>query len=111
MEHLVRRLKTAMRNLGANIKPGAVKKAGKCIGIIQHICQVFENQTSRYRSSDHHSFPALGEDFKTILGEPEEGSVFVPQCKRQHASFSIQRGLMAKFSRQDLCVKIKKNTS
>ena len=109
MEHLVRRLKTAMRNLRANIKPSTVEKAGKCIGVVQHICQAFEQQTSKYLSSDHHSFPAFGNDFITVLKELEECSVFIPQCKRKHASFSIEHGLMEKLSKKDLRTKVETN--
>ena len=38
MEHLNRRLKTMMRNLGANIKPKSVKLAGRCINAVHHDC-------------------------------------------------------------------------
>lgn len=109
MEHLVRRLKTSMRHLGANIKLSTVEKAGKCIGSVQHVCQEFEAQTSRNSKSDHHTFPAFGQDFFTILKQLEDASVFIPQCKRQHASFTMERGLMERFSRKELSAKVNKN--
>lgn len=109
MEHLNRRLKTVLRYLGANINPSSVQKAGKSIGAVHHVCQIFEKQTSSCQSSDHHSFPAFGKDYYTILKELEEGNVFVPLCKRQHDSFKIKQGLMNKFSMEELAKKVKTN--
>ena len=109
MEHLNRRLKTAMRNLGANIKPRSIERAGKCIAAVHHVCEEFEEQTSSHHTSIHHPVPDFGKDFFTIVKALEEESVFVPKCKRQHASFNIQHGLMEKFTRDLLCTKIKKN--
>ncbi len=112
MEHLNRRLKIVLRNLGANITPKAVEKAGKSIRVIEQACKAFEEQTSSYHSSDHHPYPAFGKDFSTVLKELEDQSVFVPQCSRQHSTFEnrIKRGfLLNKLSKKVLLAKIKKN--
>ena len=46
MEHLNRRLKSAIRNMGANVKPSSIQKAGKVLACLLHICQTFEHQTA-----------------------------------------------------------------
>ena len=60
MEHLNRRLKTAMRNLGANINPRSIERAGKCIATVHHVREEFEEQTSSHHTSIHHPVPDLG---------------------------------------------------
>ena len=82
MEHLNRKLKTAMRNLGANTKRRPIERAGKCIAAVHHVCEVFEEQTSSHHTSIHHPVPDFGKNFFTIVKALEEESVFVPKCKR-----------------------------
>ena len=111
-EHLVRRIKMIERNLGANITPKSVEKAGKSIKVVEQVCTAFEDQTSSYHSSDSHPYPAFGKDFVTVLKELEDQSVFLPTCIRQHATFEkrIKRGfLMEKFTRKELITKVQKN--
>ena len=108
MEHLNRRLKTLMRNLGANINLKSVELAGKCISVVHHVCAAFEDQTSPFKPSDHHHLPAFGKDFETVLKVLEEENVFVPLCVRQHPSFkSTHHGLMQSLSREELIKKVK----
>ena len=38
MEHLNRKLKIMMQNLGSNITPTTVKRSAKALGIIEHVC-------------------------------------------------------------------------
>lgn len=99
MEHLNRRLKTVLRNLAANIKPSQVEKAGKSISAVQHVCEVFEAQTSPCQTSQHHPYPSFGKDFNTILKVLEEENVFTPSGKRQHKSFNFNCGLLAKLKK------------
>ena len=106
MEHLNRRLKIMMRNLGANIRPKSIEKAGRTIGIVQHVCHVFEEQTCSYKPSFHHPYPDFGKDFAQVLEVLEEVSVFTPQGNRQHPSYRSSRGLLQKFCRSDLLAKI-----
>ena len=87
MEHLNRRLKTVIRNMGANNKPARIEKAGKAIATVQHVCQVFEEQTTGKRHSDHHSFPSFGKDFESILKALQDENVFVKVSGRQHPTF------------------------
>ena len=41
MEHLNRRLKMVIRNQGGNVRPELIEKAGRCIGIVQHVCETY----------------------------------------------------------------------
>ena len=43
LEHLNRRLKTAMRNLASNIHPASIIRAAKSIGTVHQICEMFES--------------------------------------------------------------------
>ena len=95
-----------MRNLGANIRPKSIEKAGRTIGIVQHVCHVFEEQTCSYKPSFHHPYPDFGKDFAQVLEVLEEVSVFTPQGNRQHPSYRSSRGLLQKFCRSDLLSKI-----
>ena len=47
MEYLNGRLKTVIRSMGANVTPATIQKAGKAIAPVQHVCQIFEQQTAR----------------------------------------------------------------
>ena len=109
MEHLNRRLKMVLKNQGANIRPESVEKAGQCLGIVQHVCEMFEKQTSQYPTSQHHPYPSFNKDLNTVIDVLEEESVFIPTRKRQHASFKFETGLMAKLSKNELKRKIQKN--
>ena len=34
-----------IRGMGANVNPGSIQRAGKAIGTVQHVCEVFEAET------------------------------------------------------------------
>ena len=109
MEHLNRRLKIVLRNVGANITPKAVVKARKSIAVVQHVCHVFEEQTSRGSRSDHHPHPHFGKDFHTVLSTLEEEKVFSPLCECQHSTFNLKYFIMEKLSKKELLKKVKTN--
>jgi len=44
MEHLNKRLKVMMLNLGSNITPIAVKRGTKALENVNHICSKFEKE-------------------------------------------------------------------
>jgi hypothetical protein len=76
MEHLVRRLKMAMREkLGCQYQ-ACIPQSRRLLSVLAHLPSLRKPDIS-VQVLD--SFPALGEDFnlKTILRELEEGSVFV----------------------------------
>ena len=58
LEHLNRRLKTTLRNVGSNITDNSVNLAAESIAIVQHVCEQFERETSTSGpSSDKYSYP------------------------------------------------------
>ena len=91
-----------IKNLGANVYPKLIQKAGKTIGVVQHILfKIFEGQTSHFNISDSHPYPSFGKDFNSVLNVLEEENVCVTGCKRQHSTFGLRR-LMSKYSRNEL---------
>ena len=109
MEHLNRRLKTVIRNMGANKSSSSIKTAGKAIGAVYHVCEEFEAQTANQIHSDHHPILSFGDDFSTILYQLTTDQIFVPTSNRQHSSFPYKCFIMEELSRGDLIKKIKKN--
>ena len=47
MEHLNCRLNFMVGNMGGNVSPQAIVKAAKFLGPVQHVCSVFEGQTTK----------------------------------------------------------------
>ena len=106
MEHLNRRLKRVIHSMGANVQPSAIVKAGKALGPVDHLCQIFEQETSHYRRSNCHPAPGFGKDLDTVLSVFENEKVFVKIPSRQHKSFRAQHGLMEKLSKKQLLKKV-----
>lgn len=48
-------------------KTSAIVKAGKAFGPVDHLCQVFEQETSNYRQYNYHPVPTFGKDLDTVL--------------------------------------------
>lgn len=98
LEHLNRRLKTSIRNLGSNIKGSTVVRAAKTIGVVNHICDLFEEKTTQTKESDKHSVPSFYKDFQMILTELTSLQVFTIHPGRQHSEIVIKKLLLEKFS-------------
>ena len=95
LEHLNRRLKTALRNAGSNITDNSVSLAAESISIVQHVCEQFERETcTSGPSSDKHSYPSFEKDFKLILNVLEDQEVFTENSSRQHHSFNFKNKLV-----------------
>ena len=63
LEHLNRRLKTALRNMGSNISANRVLSlAAKSIDVVNHVCNVFERSTGHTPDSELHSPPSFKRD-------------------------------------------------
>ena len=88
--------------MGANVTPTAILKGAKAIAPVQHVCQLFEQQTSQYEHSHHHSIPPFGKNFHTILKVLLDEQVFVPLRTRQHNKFNFSCTLMEKYSASEL---------
>ena len=106
LEHLNRRVKTTLRNMGSN-----VKLAAESVGIVTAICHVFERQSSSSKaSSNKHFCPSFDKDFKLILNTLEEYDVFTNRPGRQHNIFKMLERLLEKPRYDDLIKWIKHTT-
>ena len=94
LEHLNRRLKSSLRNLCSNIKGNSVVRAAKSIGIVHHICQVFEEETTHHKE---YSIPASSQDFQKVINELTSLKVFDVIPGRDHESIHIKKNLLQKF--------------
>ena len=110
MEHLNWRFKSIIRSMGANVHPEAIVKAGKSLGPVDHVCQLFEEQTSTYTAFNYHRVLSFGKDLNTIVQVQDE-KVFVLTPGRSHKSLRANCPLMKKLSRNDLVKKIQKSIS
>ena len=112
LEHLNRRLKTTLQNMGSNITTYAVNLAAESIDIVDHVCQVFEQENSKHKlNSDKHSSPSFERDFKLILSVLQEQGVFtVKTTRRQHSTFKNQKQLFDKVCYAELLKWIKRTT-
>ena len=97
LEHLNRRLKIVMRNLKGNIKVPTIVKAGKAIGVIQHICEVFEKELGLPKTSGSHHAPSSAKDFESVIAVLNECKVFSLQNSRKHSSYKQQCPLFQSF--------------
>jgi len=111
LEHLNRRLKTTLRNMGSNVTNRSVKLAAESVGTVNEICHVFERQCSNSKeTSDKHNCPSFEKDFKLILNTLEEKEVFVMKTGRQHNTFKTLPRLLEKPNYDNLIAWIKRTT-
>ena len=111
LEHLNRRLKTTLHNVGSNITDNSVNLAAESIAIVQHVCEQFERETSTSGpSSDKHSYPSFEKDFKLILNVLEDQEVFLDKCSRKHHSFDFQTMLIQQVPYTALVKRIRATT-
>ena len=103
LEHLSRRLKTVLHNLGANIRPNAIVRAAKSIGIIDEVCRTFEDSLAIHHASAHHPVPADHKDFDKVLEVLLEKDIFSKMdSTRQHSQFKFSHTLLVQGDRDKL---------
>jgi len=90
MEHLNRRLKAILRNIGPNNKPATVKQAAQAIGILSKVSSQFENEVGISKSPDHHKCKPFHKDFDIILITLMNHDMFIEKQHRCHPSFSCE---------------------
>lgn len=99
LEHLNRRIKTALRNLGSNITTSAIAHAAKSVGVAQQVCEVFENETRHNTESSSHPNPKFDKDYALLLSVLQEAEVFSVHSGRSHSSFHLTQGVMESFDK------------
>ena len=102
MEHLNRRLKTIIRNIGPNNKPATIKQAAQAMGVIINVCSQFEKEVGVSNSPDHHKRKPFHKDFDVILKTLKDQDVFTEKQHRCHPSFSFKQGHMEGFVKPKL---------
>ena len=108
MEHLNRRLKSILSNMGSNINPHSIIRAGKSVGPVHKICSIFEKETTSSVNSQKHPYPSFQKDLEKITKVLDEKEVFMPQAKRRHESYNFKNYLLQKYNAIDLCTWIEK---
>ena len=94
MEHIIRCIKTVLRNMGLNITNTTIDQAAKSIGTINHICGVFEQEMSSKPISGQHNHPTFQKDFEIVLRLLEDKQVFHQQPGRKHSAIQLEKGLL-----------------
>lgn len=102
MEHLNRRLKGILRNLGPNNSFGTIQRAANTIGIVSGVCRQFAKEVDIDKESDHHKRKPNERDFSIILKTLEEKDVFVKLNHRSHSSFKLLNGHLEKVDKKKL---------
>ena len=93
MEHLNRRLKTTIRNMGSNVTESSFKQAAASINAVNHICQRFEEVQSKPISS-RHPYPSFENDLNLLVPTLLDNEVFTAKNWRKHSIFQFKHGLL-----------------
>ena len=94
LEHLNRRLKGILHNLGPNKSTSTIQCAAKTVGVVSKVCLQL---TSVSKDSDHHQRKPYTHDFNLILGVLQEREVFTKKLDRMHKSFTLTKGHLQGF--------------
>ena len=111
LEHLNRRLKTALRNMGSNVTDSSVTLAAKSINVVNHVCSVFESSDGHKPDSGLHSSPSFERDYKLVLSALCEKEVFVYKSKRQYKTFKNYKSLFEQIDYKGSLQWIKRTTA
>lgn len=76
MEHLNKRLKMMIGNLGANVAPSSVQRVAKSLGVVHAVCANFERDLELKPNKNHHTVPSFNRDLDIILTELEIADVY-----------------------------------
>lgn len=87
MEHLNRRLKIMLRNLGSNIMPQTAKRTARILGVVEKICAQFKAETGITQNKDFHSVPSVKKDLSFISKQLIDSKVFKVIDCRQHNGY------------------------
>ena len=101
MEHLNRRLKYMIENLGPNAQPRAIERVAKSLGIVSHVCQIFEVEAEVTGNKGYCSYPCFEKDLEKILQQLKEEQVFTVNRGRALVSYN-NRPLLASLKWQNI---------
>jgi len=97
MEHLNRRLKYLIGNLGPNANPKAIERAAKSLGVVHQVCRQFEEQAGATINKPYASYPSFQKDFNKIVELLDKEQMF---CVRNGRSLKTYKEspLMSSFN-------------
>ena len=90
MEHLNRRLKKAMANVGSNKLLKPFKRVAKSLGVVNSVCQKFASESNLSVNKAHHSYPSFSKDFESIMKDLRAADIFSVIPQRTLMSFTTQ---------------------
>ena len=107
-EHLNRRLKGIIRNMGANVVPSALACAAKSIGSVDCVCDLFEQSVMAQQTSSKHTIAQDSKDFQLVLQILNEKKIFKEEIGRHHSRFRYSCTLLEQSRKETLCTWLQK---
>jgi L1 cell adhesion molecule like protein len=95
MEHLNRICKIAVTNLGANQTPNALKRVGKCVGVLSEVIATYDKEFSVTEKSGKHTAASAKKDNNIILEQLLDANVFSHVDHRSHRHISIKKNVIS----------------
>lgn len=83
-----------INNLGSNVKPTAIQRSAKSLGIVHHVCSRFEMEAEVSTSKDYHTYPSFKKDFTAILNQLESEEVFMIKDGRKLYSYDHNQPIL-----------------
>ena len=83
----------AVANLGANKTPPALKRAGKCLGILHKLTCSFDYDLGVSDIIGTHTFPGSEKDMNLIIQELIDNKVFHQNKERQYHCIDLYSGM------------------
>ena len=77
-----------MENLGPNAQPPAIERVAKSLGVVNHVCQIFETEAEVSGNKGYCSYPSFEKDLEKILQQLKEESVFAVSSGRTLISYN-----------------------
>ena len=102
LEHMNRRLKMMIRNMGSNVTDSSITQAAVSINVVNHVCHQFEKESELSNNSNLHPYPAFEKDLQLIVQSLIDHDVFNPVSGRKHSSFKFEHGLLEKYKPTEL---------
>ena len=102
LEHLNRRLKTFICNMGSNVTKSSFRQAAASINVVDHISQKFEEEIQSKPNSNYHPYPNFEKDLNLIVQSLLDHRVFTAIDGRKHGNFQFNQGLLQEFKVAEL---------
>ena len=102
MEHLNRRAKDAIKNLGSNKTVGAVTRVGHCIGALSHVLDQFDRENLVDSGSSKYWKPRATKDISIAVEELVNIQAFSVQEGRRHRHYPEGKDLLESIPQKEL---------